>query len=204
MKFDSNKMRDIVIKEVNDAVVDVIKAETSCKNVDLPSDFKFLNERKKIYDYLKEIDRKMELLVNDLNGTVEKFEKAESKNISTAYQIKPGDYLIKIAREHGYSDSDYIWLAKLNNIKNPNLIYPDDTLYIPDKDSIGDFDEFKKKVMNGEITLDNLTEQEKVSKRGNNQTRLKKEEQLEKRNKKDAENAKKVKQRRDEQVKLKK
>lgn len=43
------------------------------------------------------------------------------------YTVKPGDYLIKIARMYGVNYKD---IAKDNNIKNPNLIFPNQKLLI--------------------------------------------------------------------------
>ncbi len=44
------------------------------------------------------------------------------------YVVKPGDVLWQIAEQHGMSTAD---LAKYNNLKNPNLIYPNDVIMIP-------------------------------------------------------------------------
>jgi len=58
--------------------------------------------------------------------------------MGTRYTAKQGDYLAKIAREQGFSDYKTIWddpqNAKLKEQrKNPNVLYPGDLLYIPDR-----------------------------------------------------------------------
>jgi len=55
------------------------------------------------------------------------------------YTVKQGDYLAKIAKNHGFSDYKTIWdhskNAELKNKrKNPNVLYPGDVLFIPDKE----------------------------------------------------------------------
>ena len=49
---------------------------------------------------------------------------------SVDYTVEPGDTLGKIARELGVSVSA---LADVNNLSNPNLIYPGQVLTIPGK-----------------------------------------------------------------------
>lgn len=44
------------------------------------------------------------------------------------YQIKHGDTLIKIAKNHG---TTYLKLAKLNNIKDPNFIVSGTWIKVP-------------------------------------------------------------------------
>ncbi len=48
----------------------------------------------------------------------------------TYYTVKPGDYLVKIAAQFG-TTWQAIYNANLNQIKNPNLIYPGQRLLIP-------------------------------------------------------------------------
>ena len=55
------------------------------------------------------------------------------------YTVKQGDHLSRIASKHGFSDYRTIWdhpkNAQLKNKrKNPNVLYPGDSLYIPDKE----------------------------------------------------------------------
>lgn len=55
------------------------------------------------------------------------------------YIVKQGDYLAKIAREQGFYDYLVIWdhaqNAELKSKRqNPNILYPNDSLYIPDKE----------------------------------------------------------------------
>jgi len=55
------------------------------------------------------------------------------------YKVKQGDYLSKIAKQHGLADYLTIWNhpnnAELKNKrKNPNVLYPGDVLFIPDKE----------------------------------------------------------------------
>lgn len=45
-----------------------------------------------------------------------------------SYVVRPGDTLSKIANQYGTTVQD---LARVNNIRNPNLIYPDQELTIP-------------------------------------------------------------------------
>jgi N-acetylmuramoyl-L-alanine amidase len=54
------------------------------------------------------------------------------------YAVKQGDYLAKIANEHGFADWRVIWndsenaaLRKLRG--NPNVLYPGDELHIPER-----------------------------------------------------------------------
>jgi len=54
------------------------------------------------------------------------------------YTVKQGDYVAKIAKENGFVDYRTIWdHAKnqqlKNKRKNPNVLFPGDELYIPDK-----------------------------------------------------------------------
>lgn len=48
-------------------------------------------------------------------------------SVSQTYTVRSGDTLSEIAADHGTS---YQWLAQLNGISNPNLIYPGQTLRI--------------------------------------------------------------------------
>jgi hypothetical protein len=55
------------------------------------------------------------------------------------YVVQPGDYLSKIAHEHGYPDWRTIYDHPQNadfrrRRPNPNLIYPGDQLFLPDKE----------------------------------------------------------------------
>ena len=55
--------------------------------------------------------------------------------MASEYTVK-GDYLTKIAKEHGFSDYRIIWDHAQNKQlkelrKNPNVIYPGDKLFIP-------------------------------------------------------------------------
>lgn len=49
----------------------------------------------------------------------------------TAITIKPGDTLWGLSQKYGKSVA---WLQKVNNIKNPNLIYAGRTLYVSEKE----------------------------------------------------------------------
>ncbi|WP_266158037.1 PGRP and LysM peptidoglycan-binding domain-containing protein [Dyella silvatica] len=54
------------------------------------------------------------------------------------YIIRQGDYLSKVARQFGYADWKILWNhpsnAKLKSQrKNPNVLYPGDVLFIPEK-----------------------------------------------------------------------
>lgn len=48
------------------------------------------------------------------------------------YTVKSGDTLWKIAKQYLGGGSRYSEIAALNSIKNPNLIYPGQTLKLPD------------------------------------------------------------------------
>jgi N-acetylmuramoyl-L-alanine amidase len=55
-----------------------------------------------------------------------------------SYTIKPGDYLVRIAEEHGFFDYKTIWDHAQNKAlkdkrKDPNVLHPGDELFIPDK-----------------------------------------------------------------------
>lgn len=59
--------------------------------------------------------------------------------MSEIYKVKQGDYLVKIAKEHGFSDYRRIYDHDKNKKfrkkrPTPNLIYPGDKIYIPDKE----------------------------------------------------------------------
>ncbi|MEO8777134.1 MAG: peptidoglycan-binding protein [Rhodanobacter sp.] len=54
------------------------------------------------------------------------------------YTVKQGDYLAKIASSFGFADWNTIWndpnnAALKSQRKNPNVLYPGDQLFIPDK-----------------------------------------------------------------------
>ena len=59
--------------------------------------------------------------------------------MSLTYSIKQGDYLAKIAKDHGFSDWKMIWNHPDNTglkdkRKDPNILYPGDRLFIPDRE----------------------------------------------------------------------
>ena len=59
--------------------------------------------------------------------------------MSLTYSIKQGDYLAKIAKDHGFSDWKVIWNHADNKglkdkRKDPNILYPGDRLFIPDRE----------------------------------------------------------------------
>ena len=59
--------------------------------------------------------------------------------MSLTYSIKQGDYLAKIAKDHGFSDWKIIWNHADNKglkdkRKDPNILYPGDRLFIPDRE----------------------------------------------------------------------
>ena len=56
------------------------------------------------------------------------------------YIVAQGDYLSKIARTHGFASYLTIWDAPENKglkdkRKNPNILFPGDELFIPDKET---------------------------------------------------------------------
>jgi len=60
--------------------------------------------------------------------------------VPTEYVVKQGDYLAKIARDHGFTDYIRLWNAPENarlrqKRKNPNVLFPGDVVAIPDRDS---------------------------------------------------------------------
>lgn len=59
---------------------------------------------------------------------VEKQRDTSTKSIPKTYTVKRGDTLWAIAKKELGDGSKYTELAKLNNIKNPNLIYPGQVL----------------------------------------------------------------------------
>src|SRR5262250_3139096 len=59
--------------------------------------------------------------------------------MATDYIVQQGDYLSKIAKEHGFSDYRTIWNHPNNagiksKRKNPNVLFPGDHLFIPDRE----------------------------------------------------------------------
>lgn len=59
--------------------------------------------------------------------------------MSPMYTVKQGDYLAKIAKKHGLSGWEKIYDHEQNKEfkakrPNPNIIYPGDKIFIPDKD----------------------------------------------------------------------
>ena len=55
------------------------------------------------------------------------------------YKVKQGDHLSSIAKAQGFSDYETIWNDPNNadlkaQRENPNVLYPGDMLYIPDRD----------------------------------------------------------------------
>jgi N-acetylmuramoyl-L-alanine amidase len=59
--------------------------------------------------------------------------------MSTVYTVQQGDYLSKIARDHGFSDYRTIWdhpdnAALKSKRKCPNVLYPGDCLHIPERE----------------------------------------------------------------------
>ncbi len=56
------------------------------------------------------------------------------------YYIQQGDHLSKVARENGFADYHTIWDAAENKDlkdkrKNPNILFPGDKVFIPDKET---------------------------------------------------------------------
>jgi N-acetylmuramoyl-L-alanine amidase len=59
--------------------------------------------------------------------------------VPTDYVVKEGDYLAKIARDHGFTDSSPIWDHPKNaelrkKRRDPNILFPGDHLFIPDRE----------------------------------------------------------------------
>ena len=55
------------------------------------------------------------------------------------YTVKQGDHISSIAQEHGFSDYHAIWdhaknLALKKKRQNPNVLFPGDVLFIPDRE----------------------------------------------------------------------
>ena len=66
------------------------------------------------------------------------------------YKVKQGDYLSKIAKQHGLADYLTIWdhpeNAKLKEKRqNPNVLYPGDVIFIPEKEGKTDSGETEQK-----------------------------------------------------------
>ena len=53
-----------------------------------------------------------------------KVEREETKEPAKSYQVKKGDTLWNIAKKELGAGNKYQDIAKLNNLSNPNLIYP--------------------------------------------------------------------------------
>lgn len=59
--------------------------------------------------------------------------------MSSNYTVQQGDYLSKIAKEHGFADYLVLWNHPENATlkkerENPNVLYPGDRIFIPDKE----------------------------------------------------------------------
>jgi putative peptidoglycan binding protein len=59
--------------------------------------------------------------------------------MASDYTIKQGDYLAKVAKEHGFADWKPIWDHASNKAlrdkrKDPNILLPGDQLHIPDRE----------------------------------------------------------------------
>jgi N-acetylmuramoyl-L-alanine amidase len=59
--------------------------------------------------------------------------------MATDYIVQQGDYLSKIAKDYGFSDYRTIWhhpnnAALKSKRKNPNVLFPGDHLFIPDRE----------------------------------------------------------------------
>jgi LysM repeat protein len=65
------------------------------------------------------------------SGEISSVKTEKANQITKKYVVKTGDYLWKIALEN-YGDG-YLWvkIAKLNNLSNPNIIEPGQTLILP-------------------------------------------------------------------------
>ncbi len=70
----------------------------------------------------KDLDKKEETPIKE-----DKKEGVKTEEKEVIYEVKKGDFLIKIANKYGVN---YLDIAKLNNIKNPNRIYPKQKLRI--------------------------------------------------------------------------
>lgn len=78
------------------------------------------------YRYLDEV------LVEQTQNTSRAVENANQKTTADSYTVKKGDTLSDICRRL-YGDSSLAYkLATANNIKNPDLIFPDQVLTLPD------------------------------------------------------------------------
>jgi hypothetical protein len=60
--------------------------------------------------------------------------------MGTYHTVVQGDYLAKIARQYGFADWRTLWNAPENKDlkdkrKNPNVLFPGDSLFIPDKET---------------------------------------------------------------------
>ena len=56
------------------------------------------------------------------------------------HYVEQGEYLAQIARSYGFVDYNTIWDAPENQglkdkRKNPNILFPGDKLFIPDKET---------------------------------------------------------------------
>lgn len=72
-----------------------------------------------------------EIFINGSSGNSETIPNNSGNNVETKYmtiRIKRGDTLSEIAKEYGTSVE---YLVKINNIKNPNLIYAGNKLKVP-------------------------------------------------------------------------
>ena len=70
---------------------------------------------------------------NGDKGKVDPKEKEQQYNV---YIVEEGEWLLKFIYANDYEYSDLEWIAKLNGIENPDLIYPGQKIIIPKKEDI--------------------------------------------------------------------
>lgn len=84
-----------------------------------------LNVRLKQFKPFKTIAQEIKATDNEEEKIIEtKVEREETKEPAKTYQVKNGDTLWNIAKKELGAGNKYQDIAKLNNLSNPNLIYP--------------------------------------------------------------------------------
>lgn len=85
----------------------------------------------KLKQYREFGTKELKVKPNTKQATVQKTRSTASKPIPKTHKVAPGDTLWAIAKKHLGNGARYSELARINNIKNPNLIHPGQVIKLP-------------------------------------------------------------------------